>query len=130
MYKDIPGIHDGAAILPLLMHQRNGPERTRNRSEPPPSPGQDRESPDREETPIPRTSGNSRSLTVVEASQARRKGHAIRRLVTLCGTITQLVAENDRRLLAPEPDTSSNEDGDIDEDNEDHSPERKEEIKR
>ena len=30
----------------------------------------------------------------------KKAGRCIRRLVTLCGSITHLVAENDRRLLA------------------------------
>jgi hypothetical protein len=51
-------------------------------------------------------------------------GRGIRRLVTLCGTITQLVSENDRRL----PGTESEEEGDEDEEGE--SPERKEEVRR
>jgi len=33
-----------------------------------------------------------------------RSGRGIRRLVTLCGTILQLVKENDRRLLDPPDD--------------------------
>jgi hypothetical protein len=49
-----------------------------------------------------------------EARLARRSGRGIRRLITLCGTITQLVAEYDRRLLEPDGDDDDNDDGDGD----------------
>jgi hypothetical protein len=38
-------------------------------------------------------------------SDAIRSGRGIRRLVTLCGTIRQLVKENDRRLLGSDADS-------------------------
>ena len=62
-----------------------------------------------------------------DAKLVRRSGRGIRRLVTLCGTVTQLVAEYDRSLL-DEP--NSDDDEDSDNDNEDVTPEKKEEIKR
>ena len=125
MYKYTPEIYDGAAALPLLMTPSNRPEQTRDRSEPPLDPGPDHESPGPGERDIP-----SRPLTIVEAKEARRSGRGIHRLITLCGTITQLVAEYDRRLLVSESDTNSDEDGDDDEGDEDNSPERKEEARR
>ena len=63
-----------------------------------------------------------------DAKLARRSGRGIRRLVTLCGTVTQLVAEYDRRLLDSDPNSDDDDDADID--NEDLAPEKKEEIKR
>jgi len=54
----------------------------------------------------------------------RTSGRGIRRLVTLCGTVTQLVAEYDHRLLDPEPD----DDGDDSDD--DVPPENKVEVRR
>ena len=60
-----------------------------------------------------------------EAKLAKKSGRDIHRLVTLCGTITQLVAEHDRRLLASDPDAD---DGDDNDDN--LSPEAKEEVAR
>lgn len=60
-------------------------------------------------------------------------GRGIRRLVTLCGTVTQLVAENDRRLLNPDPNSDDGGDGDDnadDDDDEDLTPENKEDVKR
>ena len=64
--------------------------------------------------------------------QAKRNGRGIRRLVTLCGTVTQLIAEYDRRLLESESndDNNNNGDGDDDDDDNDPSPEKKEEMKR
>ena len=58
-----------------------------------------------------------------DAKLARRSGRGIRRLVTLCGTVTQLIAEYDRGL----PDSD---DEDSDNDHEDVTPEKKQEIKR
>ena len=55
----------------------------------------------------------------------RTSGRGIRRLVSLCGTVTQLVAEYDRRLLEPESDG----DDDLDDD-EDIPPETKAEVQR
>lgn len=63
-----------------------------------------------------------------DAKLARRSGRGIRRLVTLCGTITQLVAKYDRRLLDSDPNSDDDDDADID--NEDLAPEKEEEIKR
>ena len=63
-----------------------------------------------------------------DAKLVRRSGRGIRRLVTLCGTVTQLVAEYDRRLLDSDPNSDDDDDADID--NEDLAPEKKEEIKR
>ena len=40
-----------------------------------------------------------------------RSGRGIRRLVTLCGSITELVAENDRRLFAAEGIEDDDEEG-------------------
>jgi hypothetical protein len=54
-----------------------------------------------------------------------KSGRGIRRLVTLCGTVTQLVSENDRRLPRPEGD-----DDDDDEEEEEIPPEKKEEVQR
>ena len=125
MYKYIPEIYNGVAALPLLMAPSNRPEPARNRSEPPLDPDPDHESPGPGEPVIP-----SHPLTVVEAKQARRSGRGIRRLITLCGTITQLVAEYDHRLLASESDTNSDGDGDEDGGNKDNLPERKEEARR
>ena len=72
----------------------------------------------------------------MEVKLARRSGRGIRRLVTLCGTPTQLVAEYDRCLLESEPDgdggndgNSSDNDGDVDSD-EHLTAENKKEIKR
>ena len=59
-----------------------------------------------------------------EIKLTRRSGRGIRRLVTLCGTVTQLVAEYDRRLLESESD---DEDGDR---NEDTPLQNKEEVRR
>jgi hypothetical protein len=67
---------------------------------------------------------------------ARRSGRGIRRLVTLCRTVTQLVAEYDRHLLESVPDGDSgnngngrNDDGG-DDDDEHLTAENKEEIRR
>jgi hypothetical protein len=60
----------------------------------------------------------------VEVRLARRSGLGIRRLVTLCGTVTQLVAEYDRHLL------ESTSDGNGRNDDEHLTAESKEEIKR
>jgi hypothetical protein len=66
--------------------------------------------------------------TAKEGRLARRKGRGIRRLVSLCRTVTQLVAEYDRHLL--ESESNDNNDSDDDNGDEDLSPEKKEEIKR
>ena len=70
-----------------------------------------------------------------EIKLARTGGRGIRRLVTLCGTVTQLVAEYDRRLLRSrsnddDADDAGDDNDDDDGDNENLSPENKEEIKR
>ena len=64
-----------------------------------------------------------------EITLARTNGHGIRRLVTLCGTVTQLVAEYNRWLLEPESDDDGGSDDDVDGD-EDISPENKVEVRR
>ena len=101
----------------------NRPEQHSSRNEPPPDP--DYEDPGPGEPAI-----SSHPLTIVEAKQARRSGRGIRRLVTLCGTITQLVAEYDRHLLMSESGTNHDEGGGEDEGDEGYSPERKEEVRR
>ena len=63
----------------------------------------------------------SRSISE-EVKLARGSGCGIRRLVTLCGTVTQLVAEHDRRF----PGSESDDDGD----DEDMSPQKKAEVQR
>ena len=63
-----------------------------------------------------------------EIKLTRTNGRGIRRLVTLCGTVAQLVAEYDRRLLESESDDDDDDD-DI-EGNEDIPPENKAEIRR
>ena len=55
----------------------------------------------------------------------RTSGRGIRRLVSLCGTVAQLVAEYDRRLLEPESDDDND-----DENDEDIPPETKAEVQR
>ena len=62
-----------------------------------------------------------------DAKLARRSGRGIRRVVTLCGNVIQLVAEYDRRLLDSE--SNSDDDDDADHDDEDLSA-KKEETKR
>ena len=62
--------------------------------------------------------------TVRKVRSVIRSGRGIRRLVSLCGTITQLVMENDRRLLA------SASDGSDDDNEEEEPPEKKEEVQR
>ena len=57
-----------------------------------------------------------------EVKLTKRSGRGIRRLVTLCGSITQLVVEYDRRL----PGSESDDDGD----DEDTSPQGKEEVQK
>ena len=51
---------------------------------------------------------------------ARKSGRGIRRLVTLCGTVTQLIAEYDRHLLESESndDDDNGNDNGSDDDNE------------
>ena len=71
------------------------------------------------------------SPSIMESDEAKRIGRGIRRIVTLCGTITQLVAENDSRLLGSESDADS--DGDDEDGNGDDGgrrAEKKEEKKR
>ena len=52
-------------------------------------------------------------------------GRGIRRLVTLCGTVTQLVSENDRRLPGSESDNDND-----DNDDEGIPPEKRAEVQR
>ena len=59
-----------------------------------------------------------------EMKLTRTNGCGIRRLVSLCGTVTQLVAEYDRWLLEPESD----DDDDLDDD--EVPPETKAEVQR
>ena len=74
--------------------------------------------------------------SVVEVKLARRSGRGIRRLVTLCGTVTQLVAEYDRHLLESAPNGNGGNDGNGsdddggDDDDEHLTAENKEEIRR
>ena len=75
-------------------------------------------------------------------AQTKRSGRGIRRLITLCGSITQLIAENDRRLASNgggendnDEDNSSDDDdddndGNDDEDGDGNRAEKKQEIKR
>lgn len=63
-----------------------------------------------------------------EIKLTRIYGRGIRRLVTLCGTVTQLVAEYDRRFLESESDDDGGDDN-IDGD-EDVPPENKAEVRR
>jgi hypothetical protein len=70
-----------------------------------------------------------------EAKLIGRSSRGIRRLVTLCGTVTQLVAEYDRRLLrSNNGDDDDDDDDDIDEEDLDEdkapTPETRDEIKR
>ena len=58
-----------------------------------------------------------------EVKLTKRSGRSIRRLVTLCGSITQLVIEYNRRL----PGSESDDDGD-DGDDGNTSPQDKEEV--
>ena len=58
----------------------------------------------------------------MEVKLTRRHGRSIRQLVTLCGTITQLVVKYDNRLLGSESDNNGS--------NEDTSPQDKEEVQR
>ena len=62
-----------------------------------------------------------------EIKLTRRSGCGIRRLVTLCGTVTQLVAEYDRRLLESESD---DEDGNNSNSNEATPLQNEEEVRR
>ena len=65
-----------------------------------------------------------------EAKVTKRSGRGIHRLVVLCGMVTQLVTENDRRLIC-----QAEYNGDMDENDDDEAdanlpPEKREEIKR
>ncbi|KAF9780715.1 hypothetical protein BJ322DRAFT_1023451 [Thelephora terrestris] len=97
-----------------------------------PSPGQD----GGENPPPPNPDKDQRGSAmdvVAEVKLTRRRGRGIRRLVSLCGTVTQLVAEYDRRLLGSESD-GGGDDGDDDDggdgDGDEHlTPENKEETR-
>ena len=102
------------------MPPSDGPQQNGNNGLPPNS-DQDRQRPDPGEP-------DSHPFTIAEVKQAKRSGRGIRRLVTLCGTITQVVGEYDRRLLANDPDADSDDSDDDDE--EEHPLERREEIRR
>ncbi|KAF9778115.1 hypothetical protein BJ322DRAFT_1214801 [Thelephora terrestris] len=87
----------------------------------------------------PRPPGSSQDCgegekEIIDAKELRRCGRGIRRLVTLCGTVTQLVAEYDRRLLRSEPNSDDGGDcdnnGNGDEGDEDMPPEKREEVQR
>ena len=84
--------------------------------------------------PLPRDDRSAhRYSTVAEAKVTRRSGRGIRRLITLCGTVTQLVAENDRRLIRQaeyDSDADNDDDDDSDEADENLPPEKREELKR
>ena len=75
---------------------------------------------------IPGTSSRSHSPSIAEVKETRKSGRGIHRLVTLGRAITQLVAENDRRLLTDESDA----DGDDHDGDEDQPPDKMEEIRR
>ena len=67
--------------------------------------------------------------------EIRKSGRGIRRLVTLCGLISHLVAEYDRRLLVradrdDEDNELNNENNQLDNEDDDRRSEKKEEIKR
>ena len=106
------------------MPQNKVPEQDRNGNTPP--------NPDQGHQEEPMVPGTDRShpTTITGVKQVRRSGRSIRRLITLCGTVTQLVAEHNRCLVASESDTSSDGDDNDEEDNEDQHPDRREEIRR
>ena len=58
----------------------------------------------------------------MEVKLTRRHSRGIRRLVTLCRTITQLVVKYDNQLLGSKSDNNGS--------NEDTSPQDKEEVQR
>ena len=63
---------------------------------------------------VPWTNDSSYLPRVLEVGQTRRSGRGIRQLVTLSGSITQLIAENDRRLVSNSDSDSDNDDDDDD----------------
>lgn len=60
-----------------------------------------------------------------EVKLLRRSGRGIRKLVLLCGPVSQLVDEHDRRLLGSGPDDDDDNNGD-----DNNNDETKEEIDR
>ena len=124
-YKFVPETDGGAAALSLPMPPSEVPEQDRGGNTPPPNPDQGHQ----EGPTIPGT-GCYHPTTITGVKQVRKSGRGICRLVTLCGTVTQLVAEYDRRLVASESDTNSDTDENDEEINEDQHPERREEIRR
>ena len=123
--KFAPETDSKAAALPLPMPQNDVPEQDRNGNTPPPNPDRGHQ----EEPVVPGTD-RSHPTTITGVKQVRRSGRGIRRLVTLCGTVTQLVAEYDCRLVASESNASSDGDDNDEEDDEDQHPDRREEIRR
>ena len=74
-------------------------------------------------------------------SQTKRSGRGIRWLITLCGSITQLIAENDCRLASNgdgeddddednDSDDNNNDGDNEDEDSDGNRAEKKQEIRR
>jgi hypothetical protein len=97
------------------------------------SPTTDSRQDEDEDGPPPSTSqAHEKANTIMDlVERAKKQGRGIRRLVTLCGTITQLVVENDRRSTAGEIDDCDDDDGGgNDDDSDNDSPERREEMKR
>jgi hypothetical protein len=81
-----------------------------------------------ENSPSPSSSQDREKASVPDLiAQAKQQGRGIRRLVTLCGTIRQLVAANNDRSVDGEIDDSDEDDN---EDDGDDSPERNEERTR
>lgn len=74
------------------------------------------------------SSYHPRPHSITDDKELRRCGRGIRRLVTLCGSVTQLLAEYDRRLLRPEPDDDGVDN--TDDADEDIPPEKREEVRR
>ena len=68
-------------------------------------------------------------FSIQEVTLIRRSGRGIRRLVTLCGTISHLLSENDTRLVALNSDVESKA-GNNGNHNVDEASERKQEIRR
>ena len=80
---------------------------------------------------------DTHSTRIVKVREIRSSGHAIRQLVTLYGTVSQVVNEHYQRLPAPVPGANSNskdsEENENDEDGEDDADQqsmREEEEKR
>ena len=71
---------------------------------------------------------DTHSTSIVKVREIRSSGRAIRRLVTLYGTVSQVANEHYRRLPAPVPgansDSEDSEDNENDEDGEDDADQR------